>query len=168
VQLRATLLRSGVAAEEAALFARIIENGGNYLALEKAATRIGNPLSGTLTAEATSAARYQRLVGQYLGEMERAMGVGRVRVPMGWTAEELYAGFVSRAPVVVGQSFKELIARMGFAYFMFLYASDVPLSSTPLLVVTQETTRELGLPDNPGFRQFVNAMVFGPQPELKR
>lgn len=168
VQLRATLIRSGVSPAEAATFARMIENGGSYLALEGAATQIGNPMSWALTRNATSASRYRALVSERLGQMETAIGVGRVRMPLGWTAEEIYAGFISRAPIVLGQSLSQLAGRMTFAYFMYAYTTNLSVSATPLSVLDPATLRDLGLSGDPGFRDLVNAMVFGPTPEMVR
>lgn len=168
VQLRATLLRSGLTAEESVLFARMLENGGSYMALEGAATQIGNPMSWALSRNATSAARYKTLVSERLGQMETAIGVGRVRMPLGWTAEEMYAGFISRAPIVLGQSLSQLAGRMTFAYFMYAYTTNLSVSATPLSVLDPATLRDLGLSGNPGFRELVNAMVFGPTPEMVR
>ncbi|MBI5240541.1 MAG: hypothetical protein HY926_08720 [Elusimicrobia bacterium] len=164
VQMRATLLRGGVTGAESSLYLKLMENGGNYLQLEKAATAIGNPYSRLMTIDPKSGARYLDKISGLVDATDTALASGKVKIPFNWSLEEVYAYTISRLPLLLGKSVSELaLVRMPFVYFVYFYASNTDISQVPGLGTTDpERLRRIGLNPGPiGFRDLINAAIMG-------
>lgn len=160
-QMRVTLVRGGVGPEDAAAFLKVMENGSNYLEFERAATSIGSYFH-KYAPGATGAPRYAGKITQLIDFTDEAFGSGEVRITSGFSIEELYAWTLSRLPLVLGKSVKELVlVRMPIAYFARAYAMNMDISAIPELnKIDRKTLNGLGLGGGRvGLRDLIDAGV---------
>ena len=68
--------------------------------------------------------RYGEKLRVLLRGLKPALLSGKVKFANGWGIIELYAKFVSKAPLVLGKSFGELAVRLPFIYFATHYLID--------------------------------------------
>lgn len=138
---------------EATVYLKELESGSNYLELEKAVTTTSGLAS--LGKRANSAKLYEERVAKIIDGTEKALSAGRVRLEGGHTLEDAYGWFISKAPIVLGKSGKELlITRMPFLVFGAAYAYDGNVSDYGI------DPRAFGIPkDDMKFREFVEALA---------
>lgn len=161
IQMRTVLLRGGVGGEEAAGFLRAMEDGGGYLAIERAVTKIGSPLQ-RLLPNGRGAARFMQGVTSLIGIADEALGAGKFKVPVDLSLEEAYAFLISRLPALTGKSLESFAPRLPFFYFAFCYASNWDLNDAIGFNVPAKTLKAYGLTsDHVGVRDFINAALGG-------
>ena len=149
LQVRATLLRSFPALrpgaqQDAALVAgaesylRLLENGGrNYREFEKAVTGASSMIHA-LIPSANASDLYLKRLEKILSGTRTGLLAGRIRFENGWTLEEVYALFLSKAPLIVGTSGSDLATRIPFILFGVFYATNAPLGDTGVRDMTND------------------------------
>lgn len=163
IQMRATILQSGIPRAEAAKFIKLMEGGANYSNLEYFATSIGKPGPGTGTGS-----HFNGFAQQLISATERSMDLGKVQLPAGVTIEKGYAYWATRVvPAVMGKSYAEaILVRIPLYTFLGYYAVNIDTRRLPVLSELDTKTLEaMGVPPGKtGMRDVVNAMIlWGPK-----
>jgi hypothetical protein len=158
IQTRAILLQSvragSLSVADAEAYLKIIESGANYREFEKAVTATSG-LATSLTGREGSA-RYVDRVSRLLDGTEEGLQAGRIRFPNGRTFEDVYALFLSKAPLVVGTSGTSLALRMPAIWFATFYALNLDVSG--LGIDPRKAGVELRA-GHRGFRDLVDALI---------
>lgn len=126
--LRVVLIENSVelsllSAEALDQYIEVIEGGKNYLEFEKIVTDISGALH-TVNKAASLNERYGQKLNILMNGLRVALKAGKVRFPNGWSLIELYALFISKAPIIVGKSFLDMSARMSLMVFIELFYLD--------------------------------------------
>jgi hypothetical protein len=100
-----------------------IESGRNYLEFEKIVTDISGALH-VLSPLKSGNERYGEKLRVLLNGLKPALLSGNVKFKNGWGLIEIYAKFVSKAPLVLGKSFAGLAVRLPFIYFATHFVMD--------------------------------------------
>jgi hypothetical protein len=157
IQMRATLIRSGVPEAAAGKFIALMEDGSNYGNLEYFATEIGKPIGG-----GTGAGRFQDLAGRLIDTTESGLSVGEVPLPRGVTFEKGYAYWATRiVPPLLGKSVSVASLRVGFGLFLYFYARNLDIHAIPGFGdVSPQKLESLGVPKgHSGLRDVVDAAI---------
>ena len=101
-------------------FVSDLENGKNYLEFEKIVTNMSSVMH-VLTPISAGNKRYGLKLKVLLMGLKPIFYSGKVRFSNGWGIIEIYASFISKAPLVLGKSFAGLSARMPFLIFATSY-----------------------------------------------
>lgn len=104
-------------------FVEELESGGNYLEFEKIVTDISGVLH-VLSPLKSGNERYGAKLKILLHGLKPAILSGRVRFKNGWGIIEIYAKFVSKAPILLGKSFGQLAMRLPLIYFATYYVGN--------------------------------------------
>ncbi|MBI5211036.1 MAG: hypothetical protein HY927_13785 [Elusimicrobia bacterium] len=161
IQTRVTIIKSlgqggrieAQALKDAETFLQTIEGGKNYLQFEKAVTSISSPVHG-LSSRASDVGLYLERVKSLMDFTLKGLKAGKVVFPNGMAYEQVYALFISKAPIVVGKSAKELVIRFPAMLFGTLYASNTPLSAYGVTFPPGSKFKP-----NAGMRDVVNAFI---------
>ena len=158
VQMRATVVASGVSKAESTKFLAVMEDGVNYMNLEYYATTIGKPVAG-----GTSAARFKGIMANLIESIENSMSSGKVELPLGVPIEKGYAYWASKlVPALLGKSPSELImVRMPIGVFIGYYAANTDISFVlDGASVDPKKLAALGVPaGKSGLRDVLNASI---------
>lgn len=104
-------------------YVEAIESGNNYLEFEKIVTDISGALH-VLSPLKSGNERYGEKLRVLLNGLKPALLSGKVKFKNGWGVLEVYAKFVSKAPLVLGKSFAGLAVRLPFIYFATQFMMD--------------------------------------------
>lgn len=154
IQMRATLIRSGVPEASAVKFLAMMEDGTNYNNLEYYATQIGKPMPG-----GTTLGHFSGLAGQLIDATETGMRIAEIRLPNGVPIEKGYAYWATRiVPRLLGKSPAEAAVRMTFYTFIGYYIVNLDMNS--IYSFDRKTLDELGVPKGKsGLRDIVDAAI---------
>jgi len=94
-----------------------------YLEFEKIVTDISGVLH-VLSPLKSGNERYGEKLRILLNGLKPALLAGKVKFNNGWGILEIYAKFVSKAPLVLGKSFAGLAVRLPFIYFATHFMMD--------------------------------------------
>lgn len=159
VQMRATVLASGVSKREAVKFLAFMEDGVNYMNLEYYATNVGKPIPG-----GTAAARFKGIVTSLIESIENSMTSGKVELPMGVPIETGYAYWASRiVPALLGKSPAELVlVRLPIGVFVGYYAANTDIGFVlEGANIDDKKLQALGVPPGKrGLRDVLNSAIF--------
>lgn len=97
--------------------------GSNYRQFEKAVTAASSPVV-ELSSQAKLNENYKRRAKEVIELTAEGLQKGRVHFPNGQSPQDLYAQVISKAPLIVGTSAKDLFLRMPFILFGALYAQN--------------------------------------------
>lgn len=114
---------SALTTEHRAAFVAELESGLNYLEFEKIVTDISGLLHVVSPVQASNR-RYGEKLNVLLWGLKSALFAGKVRFTTGWSAIETYAKFVSKVPILLGQSLPALALRMPFILFITSYVAN--------------------------------------------
>jgi len=158
VQMRSTVLASGVSKREATKFLAFMEDGVNYMNLEYYATTVGKPIAG-----GTGAARFNGIVTSLIKSVENAMNSGKVELPLGVPIEKGYAYWATRiVPALLGKSPAELVlVRMPIGTFVGYYAANTDISFVlEGAAIDAKKLQALGVPAGQrGLRDVLNGAI---------
>lgn len=157
IQMRATLIRSGVPEASAAKFIALMEDGNNYNNLEYFATAIGKPM-----VNGTASGRFQQLASQLINATETGLRIGEIRLPQGVAVEKGYVYWATRiVPPLLGKSPGEAAVRVTFGAFVSYYIVNMDIRAIPGLGdVSAEKLESLGVPKGQsGLRDVVNNSI---------
>ena len=104
-------------------YLKYIEGGNNYLEFEKIVTDISGALH-VIDKKSALNLRYEIKLKVLFDGLRIALKAGKVHFDNGWTPVEMYAKFISKAPLVVGRSLKDMLVRMSFMMFIEFYLID--------------------------------------------
>lgn len=104
-------------------YVEVLESGSNYLEFEKIVTDISGVLH-VLSPLKSGNERYGNKLRILLSGLKPALLAGKIKFKNGWGILEIYAKFVSKAPLVLGKSFTGLAVRLPFIYFATHFAMD--------------------------------------------
>lgn len=128
IALRAIVLENaghlkGLSQQQLKEYVEAIESGNNYLEFEKIVTDISGALH-VLSPLKSGNERYGEKLRVLLAGLKPALLSGKVKFNNGWGILEVYAKFVSKAPLVLGKSFAGLAVRLPFIYFATQFMMD--------------------------------------------
>ena len=112
-------------------YIEIMEGGDNYLEFEKIVTDLSGALHVAFKSAATNS-RYERKLTELMEGLVMALRAGRVHFSTGHSVIELYALFISKAPLVVGRSFAQMSARLSLFLFVEIYMINEGFRTTVL------------------------------------
>lgn len=126
--LRVVLIENSVelselSAESLDQYIEVIEGGRNYLEFEKIVTDISGALHSVNKAASLNT-RYSQKLNVLMNGLRLALKSGKVKFPNGWSLVELYANFISKAPILLGKSIWQLGTRMSLMVFIEFYYLD--------------------------------------------
>ena len=103
-----------------------METRGNYLEFEKAVTGLSS-VAHLISKRGLDEKSYQEKLIVILKYTKESMEKMKVKFPNGKSFEDIYALFLSKAPLLVGTSIGSLSSRMSIAVFALYYWQDHPV-----------------------------------------
>ncbi len=141
-----------ITVEQAEQYLDYLEGGPRYRAFENMVTATASPLHLLFPAKITSE-EYVHRVTQILSATQRGIHSADLVPYKESHMVDLYAAFISRAPIVLGKSVWGTLARMPFIFFVIYYLLDPDIPSGSGGPVRDENGN---IPTS--FRQLVHAL----------
>jgi len=125
-------------------------NGRNYREFEKAVTGMASP-AHLLSKRSRSLDLYAKRLEDVVHWTGEGLKLDRIHFPNGKTFEEVYAIFISKAPILVGTSIQDLMVRFPPIFFSIAYLLNINVEHYGITVPEGSSG---------GLRDFVNSLIF--------